>query len=218
MNFLQLKKAIFMCTLSSVVLAFSPAAEVASIVYADSTRVSLPLSVQQNKSMELFHEIFQISLENDKSTNLDRIADLYWQIINTCPDVPLAQESHWRLIESFFKEYQPAQTEEALFLFEQFKKKYPDSPLMNVVRYTMARGLYVNKLWHELLELQSSVDLQNFGTENPTSPLPIFYYSEAYFHLGEIEEARKGFQALIDYFPDTRLAHMAAERLAQISQ
>ncbi len=218
MNFMQFKKVILIWTLALVFVAFNVTAEVASIAFADSISVPVPLSVQQEKSIELFHEIFQTTLENNGEVNLDRITELYWQIINSCPDVPLAQESHWRLIESFFKYYQPPQTGEALLLFAQFKSRYPDSPLMNVVKYTMARGLYVNKFWHDLLELESAGVEEFFATGTLTSPLPLFYYSEAHFHLNQIEEAVRGYQALLNYSPDTRLAQMAAEKLAQMTQ
>lgn len=218
MNILQLKNVSLVCAMFLIFLVYITAGEGDKRAFADAMDSSQSLSVQQKKSVELFHEVFQITLENDKQANLDRIAELYWQIITTCPDAPLAQESHWRLIESYFTDYQPPRSEEALLLFKQFQSKYPDSPLMKVVRHTMARGLYMNKLWSDLLELEADGFAEFLATGEMTSPLPLFYYSEANFHLNEIDEAKKGYLILVERFPGTHVAQLGAEKLVQISK
>ncbi len=201
MKIQQSKNVFLVCTLLLTFLAYSTVVGVNKSACADLAESSLPFAVQQSKSMELFHEIFQISQEDDKFANIDRITDLYWQIIKECPDAPLAQESHWHLIETYLTYFQPPQVDEALLLFKQFKSRYPDSPLMNVLQDTMAKGLYANRFWNDLHELEASMVAKFFATGKPQSPMPIFYYSEASFHLNEIDEAIKGYQALLDFFP-----------------
>lgn len=184
--------------------------------HADPDPAPLSVSTQQDKSGELFQEIFALTLDGNKPVVLDRITGLYFRIIHECPDTPLAQESHWRLIESFFADYRPARTDEALALFEQFRRRYPTSPLNTAVKYTVARGLYMNQEWDELLAMQTEVVEAFFLTGKLNSPLPVFYYAEANFHLQALEKAEKGYRALIDQYPDSRVARMATTKMGQI--
>lgn len=62
---------------------------------------------QQKQALEVFNRILSISQSADNNAVRDRIADLYGQIIHDYPDAPLTQESYWRLIELYLKDYVP---------------------------------------------------------------------------------------------------------------
>ncbi|MCK4837829.1 MAG: hypothetical protein KAS94_03450, partial [Desulfobulbaceae bacterium] len=66
-----------------------------------STSAVLPIALQQQESVELFKEIFKLSSEQNKTEQLERITELYSQIIQKYPDAPLAQESYFQLIGIF---------------------------------------------------------------------------------------------------------------------
>jgi len=136
------------------------------------------------------------------SDNLEQMIALYEQIINSCPDVPLAQESYWRLIEISFKDFNPPKKDRALSLYKEFRTRYPDSPLRNVVEATLRRLLYLHEYWNDLVVL-TSPNTEDFSDPKALkSPLPMFFYSEAKFHLKDLNEASKGYRAILKYFPE----------------
>ena len=177
-----------------------------------------PLELQQQESVKLFKQIYKLSSENNKANHLERITELYLQIIQNCPDAPLAQESHFLLIELFFNDYTPPLKEKAADLFRQFKDKYPHSRSMGVIKYAVAKGFFANKFWEDLVRLESSSVKKYFTTGKIDSPLSLFYYSEAKYNLYEFEAAVKGYSALVENFPDTLVTQIAVKKLAQIDE
>ena len=175
-----------------------------------------PLALQQQESLELFKQIYKLSSENSKADQLERITELYLQIIQNCPDAPLAQESYFLLIELFLNDYRPPLKEKAVELFRQFKEEYPHSRSTGVIKYAVAKGFFANNFWQELIQLESSSVKEYFVTGKIDSPLSLFYYSEAKYNLHEYDEAVKGYSALVKNFPDTLIAQTAVKKLAQI--
>ena len=170
---------------------------------------------QQEKAFKLFRQIFEMSSGVERAVNFSRMQELYQQIIVECPDAPLAQESYLRLITMAF-ESEPPQTKNALSLFERFKKKYPNSPLMNSIRSTLTKLLYGTQAWQELLDMESPLVEQYFVSGKIASPVSIFYYAEANYHLQAYSEAAKGYRAIIDNYGETRMAPIAALRMDKI--
>jgi len=172
---------------------------------------------QQKRATEVFHQIFKLSRNNKKRAgNLEQMIALYTQIITHYPDVPLAQESYWRLIEMFFRDFNPPKKDQALTLYKEYGNRYPDSPLRRAVKGTMTRLLYLNKYWNELLVF-TSVCAEDFDDpKRLKSPLPLFYYSEAKLHLNDFKESSRGYEVIVNYFPDSRMARTAKKRMAEI--
>jgi len=188
--------------------------------HAPSPEKEAPLSKeeQQKRSVELFRRIFDLSRSNDRPAHLNQMMDLYYQIIEHYPDAPLAQESYWRLIEICFKDFQPPKKDKALSLYKEFQGRYPDSPLKNVVNFTMTRLLYLNGFWNDLLAFTSPGKEDFSNPKASRSPLPIFFYSEAKFHLNDFQEASRGYRAILEYFPDSHMAVTAGKRMEDIKK
>ena len=178
----------------------------------------LPRPEQEKKANALFQEIFKLAQEGERTANLPRIIELYQEIINKYPEAPLAQESYWRLIEINLRDFSPPRNDKALGLFDEFRAKYPDSPLMKVVQGTMARTFYLAGNWQELLAVVGTASEEINAPKEVQRPLTIFYYSEAKFHLNDPGEAARGFRALIRNFPDFQGSKTASERIAAIEK
>lgn len=176
----------------------------------------VPVEEQQKKATELFNTIYAISQRGERSAKLDEMIGLYQQIINDCPDVPLAQESSWRLIEMYFRDFNPPKKDEALSLFAQFKSRYPGSPLGNAVEGAITRALYLNGAWTDLLALTAPVAQQD--PAKLESPLPVYYYAEAKYQLKDLKEAGKGYEIIVRQFPKSQLAGPAKARLDEINK
>jgi len=179
-------------------------------------KVKLSKEEQQKKAIKVFYHIFELSRSKKRAGNLKQIIALYTEIINCYPDVPLAQETYWRLIEMFFREFNPPKKDEALRLYKEYKNRYPYSPLRGKVKGTMIRLLYLNKYWNELLVFTSFCTKDFNNPKKLKSPLPMFYYSEAKFRLNDLKEAFRGYEVIVKYFPDSRMAGTAKKRMAKI--
>jgi len=173
---------------------------------------------QQKRAIEIFYNIFELSRAKERAANLEQMIALYYRIINQYPDVPLAQESYWRLIEMFFKDFNPPQKDKALSLYNEYRGRYPDSPLRNAVEGTITRSLYLNGYWNELLVFTSPSGEEFKDPQKLKSPLTMFYYSEAKFRLNDFKEAFRGYEVILKYFPDSRMAGTAKKRMAEINR
>lgn len=223
---LQLIKMLFIATIAllSSVISHGNGAEAAvkkenvEPISPASVSANQPISLQKQESLKLFKKIFELSSDKQEAGHFDRIAKLYNQIIQNCPDAPLAQESYFKLIELYFSAYTPPLQEKATELFGQFKRSYPESRLFGVIKYAMAKGYFACKSWQDLAQLESSPVAEYFATGKIDTPLSLFYYSEAKYNLGEIEEATKGYRALVENFPETLVARTAENKIVRIER
>ncbi|MEW6218268.1 MAG: tetratricopeptide repeat protein [Thermodesulfobacteriota bacterium] len=170
---------------------------------------------QEKRAMALFSTIHDLAQGPDRTANLGRMTDLYQEIIDQCPDVPLAQESYWRLIEMDLRDYQPPRVAAALARRAQLRSRYPASPVLPAAEISMARALYLNGSWAELLQLSATATASPDRIDSK-SPLWLFYRAESQSQLGDLTAARQGFQTLIDRYPDGQLAGRARQRLAEL--
>ena len=46
----------------------------------------------------------------------------------------------------------------------------------------------------------------------------MFYYSEAKFRLNDLKEAFRGYEVIVNYFPDSVMARTAKKRMAEINR
>ena len=117
-----------------------------------------------------------------------------------------------------FEDFQPPKKDKALSLYKEFNGRYPDSPLKNVLEVTMTRLLYQNGYWYDLLAFTSPGEADFSNPKASKSPLPIFFYSEAKFHLRDFLEASRGYRAILEHFPDSHMAMTARKRMEEIKK
>ncbi|OGQ98640.1 MAG: hypothetical protein A2521_16365 [Deltaproteobacteria bacterium RIFOXYD12_FULL_57_12] len=170
----------------------------------------------QQKAVDIFKEIYSLAQTSERAANLEKIITLYTQIITLYPEVPLAQESYWRLIEIYLQDFQPPEKDKALELFAEFNKKYPDSPLRNAINYSLSRFLYTNEQWPDLAALEEQLARSFLETGESRLPLSVFYFAEAKYHLKDFAEAKKVYVLLIKKFPDSSMAGQAKKRITEM--
>ncbi len=157
---------------------------------------------EETKSLELFTEVLELVESNDdRKSVLSKIEELYDKIIRLYPDAPLAQESYWKLITIYVDDYSPPDYEKAEVRYREFLEKYPGSFMRGFIEDTLGNSYYNNLEWNRLLKL-SAPAYQEY-VENGKQPRAsmVFMYSEANYNLGNIEEARKGYEIVAKLFP-----------------
>ena len=189
-----------------------------SLAVHGKENVELSLEEQIRLSSKEFIKIYELSQGKDRSANLERIIDQYYLIINQYPDAPLAEESYWHLIKIMLNEFQPARKSEALELYNTFVANSPDSLLINIAADTLMRFYYRNKLWHDLLEMTAPYINEMKTVAALETPVPIFLYAEASYHLDDLQEAARGYELILKYFPDTLMARITRARMVEIKK
>lgn len=178
--------------------------------------VQLTIEEQQKQSLDLFNKILELSQENDRSTVLDKMSEIYFQIIDQYPDAPLAQESYWRLVEIYLKDYRPPRKEEALLLYQELKNRYPDSPLKDPVQSSISRFFYTNQMWNDLIAFERPYVEEFIKSGKLANPTHLFLFSEAKLNLKDVKEAYKGYKIVLKFFPQSSEAKIAQERMKTI--
>jgi tetratricopeptide (TPR) repeat protein len=177
-----------------------------------------PLSPdEQNKeAFKEFEKILDMTENAERSSILPRIEAAYYDIIRRYPEASLAQESYWRIMLIYMRDYNPPAFEKAEALREEFVKKHPDSRLRDTIDNTLGEGYYSHAQWDKLLRFYNPSIKRSIETGKFTRANDIFMYSEAKFNLNDLEEAAKGYRIIIATFPDTRVSALAQKRLEEI--
>ncbi|MFN3739328.1 MAG: hypothetical protein ACK4TF_01480 [Thermodesulfovibrionales bacterium] len=82
----------------------------------------MPREEQEKKALEAFNKILELTETGSREEILPRLENAYLDIIKNYPVAPLAQESYWRLIVIYTREYNPPKTEEAEAAYKNFYK------------------------------------------------------------------------------------------------
>ncbi|MBI4823453.1 MAG: tetratricopeptide repeat protein [Nitrospirae bacterium] len=172
--------------------------------------------VQQEKSMEVFEEILELTLEEDRQAQVPKMEIAYKRIISEYPDSVLAGESYLRLIMINLNDYAPPKIQEAEEIYQEFLRKYPNSSLRLTIEDTIARFYYKNYLWQKLFEFCTPQVREFVKSGRLNSPFFLFLFSEANFNLGDLIEAEKGFKIIRELFPSSTEAIIANDRLKEI--
>jgi tetratricopeptide (TPR) repeat protein len=174
---------------------------------------------REKKAFEKFNEILIVRRSSrDRKAVLPKMEQLYVQLIDEYPDVPVAQESYWKLVEIYTKDYSPPLYDKAEELYDEFVEKYPESGLKRVVDKTLALSFYINKEWERLLRL-CDPEFKKYIEEGISPyPLLIFMYAEANFHLRNFEEAEKGFKIVMEDFPQLNENRRAKDRIKHMNR
>lgn len=105
-----------------------------------SSQAILSKEEQEKKAFQLFEEILNVVQDSAGEESFAKVEKLYLEIINTCPDIGLAQESSWRLFSKYFDQGSPEGKAKAKELYASFIKRYPNS----VFREPMARKMGIS--------------------------------------------------------------------------
>ena len=177
----------------------------------------VPLEQAKAESLSLFNEILNLpEVAGDREAVLLEKEKLYIRIISEYSEVPLAQESYWRLIMLYVDDYSPPLYEKAESLYLEFIRIYPQSSLKGLIMETLSKSYYKTLEWDRLLSLTGTVFREFTQEGKRPRPLLLFMYAEANYKLGKFPEAEEGFKAMIDLFPNS--GKTAKARLKEISK
>ena len=169
---------------------------------------------EQNKRvLEALQEISLMSKDPDQKNNRSRKETAYLDIIKKYPESHYRAECYRILMTIYLTEYKPPEFEKAELLRNEFAKKYSDSNMND----TLAEAYYRYGEWKKIMVLYTPAIKRFIATGELMRPMDIFMYAEAKFHLGEKDEARKGYNIVMYYFPDSELSYKAKLRLDEIS-
>jgi tetratricopeptide (TPR) repeat protein len=174
---------------------------------------------QETKSLEVFTEILEvIEATNDRQSAIPKIEELYTRIIREYPEAPLAQESYWKLITIYVEDYSPPQYDKAEARYHEFLEKYPQSILRGMIDDTLGKSYYKSGDWKKLLELCTPAFKGYIEEGKQPRPTLLFMYSEANYHLGNFEEAEKGYEIVAEQFPKLSEGMMSKKILEKIKK
>jgi tetratricopeptide (TPR) repeat protein len=190
--------------------------ESGSVPYTEKTVTS---EEREALAFKKFNEILLVSRSSkDRKSVLPEMERLYAELIEEYPDVPVAEESYWKLIEIYVKDYSPPRYDMAEGLYEDFIRKYPQSGLKGFVDKTLALSYYIHKEWARLLTLSEPEYKAYVEEGTPPLPLLIFMYAEANFRLSNFEAAEEGFKIVIEDFPQLNENRRAKDRIQFIER
>ncbi len=169
---------------------------------------------REKKAFEKFNEILLVKRSSrDRKAVLPQMEKLYMQLIDEFPDVPVAQESYWKLMEIYVKDYSPPLYDKAEKLYSRFTKNHPESGLKWLVYKTLALSYYLHKEWDRLLKFCTPGFNEYMAKGESPMPSIIFMYAESNFQLRNFKEAEKGFLIVIEKFPQLNEDKRAKERI-----
>lgn len=177
----------------------------------------LSIEEQNRQALLAFQEILDLTQQNDRREILPQIEEAYRGIIRKYPKAYLSQEAFWRLMMIYLTDYTPPEYLRAEKVLKEFTETYPESKLMSLMNDSLANAYYRNGQWEKLLRLYTPFVKKFVEDQKLQRPAEMFLYAEAKFNLGDLEEAEKGFNIVINFFPDSREAARAKERTLEIN-
>jgi tetratricopeptide (TPR) repeat protein len=185
--------------------------------YPGQINKTMSVEEQRKRGLEKFNEILTVrqSLRYRKDA-LPEMENLYLELIDKYPDAPIAQESYWKLVESYVKDYSPPRYDEAEELYTRLVRDYPQSFFRKMVERTLGVRLRINKEWERLLRISTPAYREYIEKGTKPLPLMIFSYAESNFWLGNYEESEKAFKVLIEEFPRQSESRLPEARIKYI--
>jgi TolA-binding protein len=182
-----------------------------------ATKRSLTPEEQKRASLEVFKEILKAREKRPLTPEtIKNVESLYWRIIREYPESPLAQESYIHLIKLYLRDYNPPQLDRAEGVYREFITTYPSSPVREKLDSLMTAYYYSNQMWKKIIEIHYDRIRRFIETGKIDNPYFLYIYSEAKLHLGDTEEAEKGYKWVIKLAPGTNTAVKAQTRLEQL--
>jgi len=185
----------------------------------DTTKMTLSLEEQRKASLEVFKKVLEIREKGPLTPeSIKKIEALYQKIIKEYPQSPLTEESYVYLIILYLRDYKPPQLDRAERTYKEFIMKYPSSSVRNRIESLLSTYYYSKKMWKRIIEIHYHRIRRFIETGKIDNPYFLYIYSEAKLHLGDIEEAEKGYRWVIKLAPGTNTAVKAQARLKQIKR
>ena len=177
----------------------------------------MSVSEQSERTIVALEEIARLIESSDRRKMRPRIEAAYLDIIKKYPESLLVHECYKKLMLIYLTEYDPVEQEKAELLYDEFIRRYPDSNERHAVVDILGEIYYRNAEWQKLMQLYSPAIKRFIVKRELGSPTEMLMYSEAKFHLGEVDEARKGYNIVIFYFPQSIESSLAKKRLDEIA-
>lgn len=177
----------------------------------------LSVEEQNERTRDALKEISRLSEGSERKKIRLQMEDAYINIIKRYPESQLVHECYEKLMLIYLSEYAPPALERAELLRDEFVRRYPDSNARNLIDDTLADTYYRNAEWQKLISLYTPAIKRFIGKSEIVRPWEMFMYSEAKFHLGGMDEARKGYNIVIFYFPNSAESSVARRRLDEIA-
>jgi tetratricopeptide (TPR) repeat protein len=185
--------------------------------YPGQINKTMSVEEQRKKGLEKFDEILTVRQSlRYRQDALPGMEKLYLELIDQYPDAPIAQESYWKLVESYVKDYSPPRYDEAEELYTRLVRDYPQSFFKKMVERTLGVRLRISKEWERLLRISTPAYREYIEKGTKPLPLMIFSYAESNFWLGNYEESEKAFKVLIEEFPRRSESRLPEARIKYI--
>ncbi|MDA8431890.1 MAG: tetratricopeptide repeat protein [Nitrospiraceae bacterium] len=173
---------------------------------------------QDKGALVLFQQVFDLLQDSDRKAAVPKMEALYREIITRYPKAALTQESYWRLVLIYLKDYDPPAYGKAEATYEEFISRYPQSQFRREVENDITNAYYRNGQWESLMKFCTPAVKRYIEKGKLDRPLDMFLYAEAKKNLGDTAEAVKGYKIVIALFPNSREGSMAKLRLAAIEK
>jgi cell division protein FtsN len=177
----------------------------------------LSIAEQNEKVRYALQEISRMSHGVDRNEIRPRIETAYIDLIKKYPSSPAVLEGYKQLMMIYLTEYEPPALEKAELLRDEFVRRQPDSDERRLLDDPLADAYYRNAEWEKLMKLTTPPVRRFITGWQRLRPMDMFMYAEAKSHLGDREEARKGYQIVITLFPGSLESSLAAGRLDEIA-
>ena len=176
----------------------------------------LSVREQSERAIEALQEISLLVECCDRKTIRPQVEAAYVDIIKKYPRSLLVHECYKKLMLIYLTEYEPPALEKAELLHDEFVRKYPESGERDLLDDTLGEVYYRNAEWKKLMDLYAPAIRRFIAKRELKTPMDMLMYAEAKFHLRDMDEARKGYNIVIFYFPASIESSLATKRLDEI--
>lgn len=187
-------------------------------VKAPATDAPSAASVQEQEQLAMV----KLGEMLDETTPLRREAAVpvlingYFEVIENYPYSFIAEESYFRLMTIYLKDFYPSREAEAEALYSEYFTKYRNPQTGMAMTTDLARHYYETKNWRKLSSFTVPFMREFAKSGKYGDTVFLFYYSEAQFFLEKYGEARKGYKYMIKNNPNSRDSKLANARLKVI--
>ena len=178
----------------------------------------MPIQEQEKHSLEKYSEVLDMIANVPAHEVAAQLNEKYKEIIKDYPDSYYAEESYFRLIKSSIRDPWPPDFDTAERYYAEYSKNYPKPRMIVVMNDFMVRTYDEYKQWDRLIAFLQPYIKRYVQTGNAEPVHFMYYYSEAKAGKNEFEEARRGFQTVINLFPDSAEAKFASKRLVDLDK
>lgn len=178
----------------------------------------LPIADQEEMSIQKYNDILELTANANELEVAPKLQEQYRQLIKDYPDSFYAEESYFRLMKHSIKYSWPPNIEAAEGYYMEYVKNYEKPRLLNVMNDYMVRTYYFYEEWTRLVNFLQPYVKHYIETGDAKPVHFMYYYSVAKLNLKEYDEARRGFETVIELFPGSNEATIAHEKLKELNK